>query len=324
MFDFFLIFCAVFISISSQYHPLSQEYIAWINRNQTNWKAGRNFNVSEWSKVKNMASGAWKNPTTIPPFNRQYSILKANIPEHFDARRKWPKCQSINHIWDQSHCGSCWAVSAASTMSDRICIHSNQTLQYYISPEDLLSCCWECGKGCLGGGIPRAWWYWETYGIVIYSCRPYSLPPCEHHFNKFESRPHCDDLRLNTPICLRKCYNSSLDYQSSLTYGGRVQQFTSEEEIQFEIMQNGPVEGAIDIFDDFFNYKSGVYIRTSDKYIGGHAIEILGWGIENKIEYWLCSNSWNSDWGDGGYFRILRGHNHCGIEDQVFASLPRI
>ena len=34
--------------------------------------------------------------------------------------------------------------------------------------------------------------------------------------------------------------------------------------------------------------------------LGGHAIKILGWGVEGGVDYWLVANSWNSDWGDKG------------------------
>ncbi|VDO57984.1 unnamed protein product [Haemonchus placei] len=52
------------------------------------------------------------------------SNAKEEIPESFDAREKWKNCTSIGYIRDQSNCGSCWAVSAAETMSDRLCIHT--------------------------------------------------------------------------------------------------------------------------------------------------------------------------------------------------------
>merc|ERR1711971_410693 len=32
------------------------------------------------------------------------------------------------------------------------------------------------------------------------------------------------------------------------------------------------------------------------------------------------ANSWNPYWGEKGYFRILRGVNHCGIEDEAVAT----
>ena len=31
----------------------------------------------------------------------------------------------------------------------------------------------------------------------------------------------------------------------------------------------------------------------------------------------------NYDWGDKGTFKILRGADHCGIEDSVVAGLPK-
>lgn len=34
--------------------------------------------------------------------------------------------------------------------------------------------------------------------------------------------------------------------------------------------------------------------------MGGHAIRILGWGVEDGTPYWLVGNSWNTDWGDNG------------------------
>jgi len=44
---------------------------------------------------------------------------------------------------------------------------------------------------------------------------------------------------------------------------------------------------------------------------------MVGWGVENNQNYWLVKNSWNEQWGDGGFFKILRGHDECGIEDDV-------
>ncbi|KAH1003818.1 cathepsin B isoform X1 [Dendroctonus ponderosae] len=337
--------CFLLVGALASYHPLSDEYIEWINQRQSHWRAGKNFNTSEWTRVRNMASGVWPQSFAKAPVKVRGNGV---IPEFFDARMAWPQCASIKQIWDQSHCGSCWAFSAAAAMSDRICIHSKGRLQVFVSAEDLLACCSECGDGCLGGEIPRAWWYWQAYGskspkkeenvfrnlyfegIVtggLYNssqgCKDYSLPPCEHHIER-QSRPHCDDLALQTPQCVRKCYSTSLQYEDSLTFGGQVKQFLTVEEIQLEILENGPVEGAIEVFDDFFSYKYGVYKRTSHYYIGGHAIKIIGWGTEKGIPYWLCTNSWNNDWGNRGYFKIIRGENHCGVEDQVFASKPRI
>lgn len=97
-------------------------------------------------------------------------------------------------------------------------------------------------------------------------------------------------------------------------------------DIQREIMTNGPVEGAFTVYEDLILYKSGVYQHVHGRALGGHAIRILGWGVwgDSKVPYWLIGNSWNTDWGDNGFFRILRGQDHCGIESEISAGLPKL
>ena len=33
----------------------------------------------------------------------------------------------------------------------------------------------------------------------------------------------------------------------------------------------------------------------------------------------ICLNSWGTDWGEKGAFRIVKGENHLGIEENVLA-----
>lgn len=89
-------------------------------------------------------------------------------------------------------------------------------------------------------------------------------------------------------------------------------------------MTHGPVEAAFTVYNDFLTYKSGVYRHTSGAALGGHAIKIVGWGVENGTPYWLVANSWNEDWGDKGFFKILRGKNECGIEGEIVAGIPKL
>jgi len=73
-------------------------------------------------------------------------------------------------------------------------------------------------------------------------------------------------------------------------------------------------------------YHSGVYRHTEGSpQVGGHAIMIIGWGVDevSKLPYWLCVNSWNDGWGEKGLFRILRGQDECGIESMIVTGLAR-
>ena len=88
------------------------------------------------------------------------------------------------------------------------------------------------------------------------------------------------------------------------------------------IMEGGPVETAFTVYSDFEDYAGGIYQRTTGKPAGGHAVKIVGWGVENGTKYWKVANSWNPYWGEKGFFRIVRGKNECGIEDQSRARRP--
>ena len=64
---------------------------------------------------------------------------------------------------------------------------------------------------------------------------------------------------------------------------------------------------------------AAVYNDTaSSKFVGQHAVKIVGWGqTQTGEKYWHVANSWGADWNGGGYFKIKRGTNECGIEDDV-------
>ena len=69
--------------------------------------------------------------------------------------------------------------------------------------------------------------------------------------------------------------------------------------------------------------QGGVYTHTSGDVMGGHAVKIVGWGVdgESGLKYWKVANSWGPDWGENGFFRIKRGNNECMFESQCFAGL---
>jgi cathepsin B len=253
-----------------------------------------------------------------------------DLPDNFDARDQWPNCPTIKEVRDQGSCGSCWAFGAVEAMSDRVCIASAGAKSAHISAEDLVACCDECGFGCDGGFPQAAWEYYKSRGLVTggnyksnQGCEPYTIPACDHHVNG--TLPPCQGEQP-TPSCTKKCINGyPTPYAKDKHYGKSAYAVqTDEKQIRTEIYTNGPVEAAFTVYADFLTYKTGVYQHTSGSVLGGHAIKVLGWGVENSTPYWLVANSWNEDWGDKGYFKILRGKNECGIESGVVAGAPKL
>ncbi|XP_071522090.1 cathepsin B isoform X2 [Panulirus ornatus] len=311
------------------YPPLSDEFITVLQSEDSTWKAGRNFNKHLSMRYIHRLMGVHPDSKLYLPEVHHHEIPEGfAIPTEFDSRSAWPMCPTIREIRDQGSCGSCWAFGAVEVMSDRVCIHSKGKENFHFSSEDLVSCCHSCGFGCNGGFPGSAFKYWVNIGIVSggaynssQGCQPYEIPPCEHHIKG--PRPKCSEGGI-TPKCARTCEASyKVDYNDDLHHGRKAYSIRSDEDqIKYEIMTNGPVEGAFTVYVDFLHYKSGVYKHRHGLPLGGHAIRVLGWGEEDGTPYWLCANSWNSDWGDGGLFKILRGSDECGIESEITTGLP--
>jgi len=101
----------------------------------------------------------------------------------------------------------------------------------------------------------------------------------------------------------------------------------SEYNIRKEIYKWGPVTSGLMVYQDFMDWDGkGIYkYDGKSEKIGGHAIVIMGWGETSRgTKYWIVRNSWGPDWGDKGYFKIVRGKNMCEIEDNVVVGVPDI
>jgi len=327
-----LLFAATYAKPSQGFfNPLFQRIIDEVNVKQTTWKAGHNFDKNvDYKHLKGLCGTFLEDPRRkLMPVKEDFESVQ--LPDDFDSRVKWGEtCPSTKEVRDQGNCGSCWAFGAVEAFTDRICIASNGEKKPHISAEDLLSCCglW-CGMGCDGGFLSEAWNFFHGTGCVTggqyatkQGCRPYSIPACEHH-----TTGHLKPCSggSSTPRCSKKCIDGyNVSYTEDRQFLESKYTISSDQtKIMTEIMTNGPVEGAFTVYADFPNYKSGVYQHVSGGQLFGHAIKILGWGTENGTPYWLVANSWNADWGDKGFFKILRGKDECGIESSITAGMPR-
>lgn len=316
-----LVLALLAVAHAAYYEELTARQLPEIGRRATTWKAGYNKRLANMSKeqLKQLLGAKLdKAPVDAPMVFPQ--TKPATLPTTFDARTQWPECTLIGFIRDQAQCGSCWAVSSSAAMGDRTCISTSGAQVPYLSDEDVMTCCGrQCapdGNGCDGGYPLAAWEWWSKTGVVTggpydsnQGCEPYMINP--------ES-----SSSAKAPACSKTCeksYNGQYasDKHKGSTYYAVGNGVTG---MQQELFSNGPIVSAFTVYEDFYNYVSGVYQHKYGAAVGGHAVKIVGWGTENDTPYWLVANSWNASWGLQGFFKIIRGTDDCGFESSISAG----
>jgi hypothetical protein len=91
-----------------------------------------------------------------------------------------------------------------------------------------------------------------------------------------------------------------------------------------------PMAIQISLTEQFYDYSDPTLAATTvypydstaseSVVIGNHAMEIVGYGVLNGVNYWKLKNSWGVSWGDNGYLMIQQGFG--GIESQACTPNP--
>jgi len=74
------------------------------------------------------------------------------------------------------------------------------------------------------------------------------------------------------------------------------------ESIKTALINNGPLVTCIAVWKDFLYYSSGVYKHLWGTRVGGHVITIVGY--DDTLNCWICKNSWGTNWGEDGWFKM--------------------
>uniref|UniRef100_A0A1E1WH51 SMB domain-containing protein n=1 Tax=Pectinophora gossypiella TaxID=13191 RepID=A0A1E1WH51_PECGO len=293
---------------------ISDDVIYGVNQGGETWRAA---NYTKYLDKK-LKDGLVYRLGTLPldRDTRRMGAIQYNedieYPRNFDARKHWPRF--ISPIMDQGWCGSDWAVSIASIASDRFAIQSNGAESMVLSPQSLLSCNVRGQRGCDGGHIDVAWNFAGQYGLVDLDCYPYkaAVKPCPYRITG----------NLLETGCTPRIPTRTSKYKVSPPY-----RIVREKDIMWEIMESGPVQAVMTVYQDFFHYRDGIYRHTRHGNLiesGLHSVKIIGWGEERGDRYWTVANSWGQEWGEDGYFRIARGTDESGIESFVIAGLSDV
>lgn len=192
--------------------------------------------------------------------------------------------------------------------------------------------------GCSGENLINAWQLLFRYGVPENDCFQYGDE--EDNDGRYIDLTNTEDLEytcgelssLSFDIC-PTTETPMISHKAGGFYlvpGTKSDDETKPQGTEFnirkEIYKWGPCTSGMMVYQDFIDWDGqGIYEYDgiSDK-IGGHAIVLMGWGEQNGKKYWIVRNSWGVEWGDEGYFKILRGTNHCEIEENVIVGFPNI
>lgn len=76
-----------------------------------------------------------------------------------------------------------------------------------------------------------------------------------------------------------------------------------------------PVSVAVDA-NNFFNYQSGIFSNC------GTNVSLGALLVAGNDQYYKVKLSWGTNWGEGGYIRLLKTNNICGICSAASYPLP--
>lgn len=223
-----------------------------------------------------------------PPVTREMITAESGLtaPAAFDHRNVSGKNFTTSPK-NQGGCGSCVAHGVAAVMETTYQRATNQPdLNLDLSEAQLFYCHGgEEGRNCQNGWFPdQALDKAKEKGVTLESVYPYTG---------------------NQQACA-----VPNGWQNNIAKVSGRTKLTGRNAIKEWIATRGSVTGCFIVYQDFFSYRSGVYRHVSGTQAGGHCVEIIGYNDAQGC--WICKNSWGTNWGEGGYFRIAYGQ--CQIE----------
>lgn len=276
--------------------------------------------------------------------NEEYTVAVQSLPVNFDWSKISPddsldlrhKKSLISKPTNQFKCGSCWAISVAACISDAYVI-AGMTFNPDISTTYALINYPQ--HGCNGGNPLKLLNDIKKAGIASKKCIDYrwcsTNPRCngsgmDHwnakaDLNKLIPSPEltksCDVLYFIEDVSLILADDDTVVAQK-------------QDMVKNHILTYGPVVAGYIVFNNFIDgsftkvsanrgiyfekYSNGIWSTlntTADTFKGGHAVAVVGWGVEpqpisiegipvSNVPFWICRNSWGTQWGNDGYFKI--------------------
>ena len=188
----------------------------------------------------------------------------------------------ITPVKDQGGCGSCVSFGTCGLLEAMTHIECGQMVD--LSEADSHFCS-NHGANCGG------WWPDDCLNQVL------GRGLCDEATFPYPSAFPGNDIWKDPP----QCHVASNRAQHTFKIAGQIA-LNDATAVKNYLSTTGPVTGCFTVYDDFFHYSSGVYHHTTGGVAGGHCVLVIGYSEADQC--WICKNSWNTGWGEGGFFKI--------------------
>lgn len=292
--------------ISKETH---ENFLKSLNEKEKSWEADLNPMFAEMSLFEmNKFAGRKKFSTQKNKKNDYRNFARedvSDLPKQLD----WKSL--VQESRKQGICGSCYTFSTMEMAQARLKKKYNETIK--LSVQYSLNCNYY-NQGCDGGYPTLVNKFGSEFQFVEESCLKYTG-------RNGKCSDACDISTLDRVYKIKNYWFVGGHYGKC-----------SERAMMVELQNNGPFVVSFEPSREFMYYSKGIYhsVLAANWILDGkeqpswekvdHSVLLVGWGEENGEKYWLIQNSWGSDWGEDGFFRIRRGTDESGIESMGEAA----
>ncbi|XP_051901068.1 cathepsin F-like isoform X2 [Pristis pectinata] len=208
-------------------------------------------------------------------------MANCSVPRQWD----WRKKGAVTRVKNQGKCAACWAFASVANIESVWYLKTKRLVS--VSEQELLDCD-TYDKACRGG-----------YPFGAFTCAVKLGLMTERRYPYMARRGRCKAQRSRSVVKI-KSYRCI---------------YPHEREMKTWVATRGPIVVSL----------NGVLLKS---YRGGilrpnsyncpcnrlnKVVTIVGYGIQRDIPFWIARNSWGTNWGELGYFRIFNGEKACGL-----------
>jgi hypothetical protein len=224
-------------------------------------------------------------------------VQSSGAPQSLPGTKDWVEDGAVTSVKDQGRCGCCWAVTVAGVIEGAAAVHNGflQSLSY----QQFISCD-EQNFGCNGGNL--------VYALI------YSLKSQFGGVASLGDYGYSDYDGKTTTTCKTSGKEVSVKLEGGSYVVDFYDTYSFQERLQRmkEAVFKQPV--AIVIRSNcrtISNYKKGIITEDeecacNDPTCPDHAVLLVGYDDTSNPPSWKIKNSWSTNWGEDGYFRVAQ------------------